>query len=230
MIADFNALAIDTSTEVCSIAACAGDRIGIREYPSSRTGSRHVFQLIHETLGEVGQTLHSLDCIAFGCGPGGFTGLRIGAAVAQSLAFGASLSVVRVSSLAVMAVGAIRKHGASVVSPCLDARMGEAYLAVYRADEQEVIQVEFEDALIDPLVYDLQTSGKVFAAGPGWGAFPSLRERNAHRIAAGDTGLLPSAQDLLTVARRRFQAGETIRPEAALPNYIRDKVTQQVIK
>lgn len=226
MTAEFSALAIETSSDACGVAACAGDRFSMREYASSQTGSRHVFQLIHEILGEVGQTLQSLDCVAFGCGPGGFTGLRIGAAVAQSLAFGASLPVVRVSSLAVMAAGAIRKHGAVLIAPCLDARMGEAYIGVYRADEQRVIQVEFKDSLVDPETFQLDAPQAVYAAGPGWGAFSSLRDRNAHQIADSDTELMPSAQDLLTVARKRFKSGETIRAEAALPNYIRDKVTQ----
>jgi tRNA threonylcarbamoyladenosine biosynthesis protein TsaB len=226
MTAEFSALAIETSTEACSVAACAGDRISMREYASSQTGSRHIFELINEILDEIRQSLQSLDCVAFGCGPGGFTGLRVGAAVTQSLAFGASLSVVRASSLAVMAAGAIRKHDVSLVAPCLDARMGEAYLAVYRADEQDVVRVEFEDSLVDPQTFELDSRQNVYAVGPGWGAFPSLRERNAGQIADSDMELMPSARDLLTVARQRFQSGQTIRAEAALPNYIRDKVTQ----
>jgi tRNA threonylcarbamoyladenosine biosynthesis protein TsaB len=224
--AEFSALAIETSTEACSVAACSGGLFSIREYASSPTESRQVFQLINETLNEIGLPLQSLDCIAFDCGPGAFTGLRVGAAVTQSLAFGASLSVVRVSSLAVIAVGAIRKHGVALVASCLDARMGEAYLAVYRADERDVVRMELEDSLVDPQTFELDARQRVYAAGSGWAAFPSLCDRNARLIADSDIELMPSAQDLLTVARKRFQSGETIRADAALPNYIRDKVTQ----
>ncbi len=71
MTAEFSALAIETSTEACSVAACAGDRISMREYASSQTGSRHIFELINEILDEIRQSLQSLDCVAFGCGPGG---------------------------------------------------------------------------------------------------------------------------------------------------------------
>jgi tRNA threonylcarbamoyladenosine biosynthesis protein TsaB len=224
--AEFSALAIETSTDACSVAACSGGRFSIREYASSQTGSRQIFQLINETLDEIRLSLQSLDCIAFDCGPGAFTGLRVGAAVTQSLAFGASLSVVRVSSLAVIAVGAIRKHDVSLVASCLDARMGEAYLAVYRADERDVVRMDLEDSLVDPQTFELDSRQIVFAAGPGWGAHPSLRDRNARRIADSDIELMPSARDLLTVAGKRFQSGETIRADVALPNYIRDKVTQ----
>jgi tRNA threonylcarbamoyladenosine biosynthesis protein TsaB len=221
----FSALAIETSTEVCSVAACAQDRVSFREYASARNGSRDIFELIRETLEEVGQSLPSLDCIAFGCGPGGFTGLRVGAAVAQSLAFGASLPVVRVSSLALIAVGAMRKHGASLIAPCLDARMGEAYFAIYRAADG-LPRLEVDDCLVDPKKFQLEAGEPFFAAGPGWGAYPEFAERNTSRISGRDPGLVPSAQDLLTVARQRFYSGGIIPAEEALPNYIRDKVTQ----
>lgn len=226
MSANFSALAVDTSTELCSIAACSGDRLVCREYASSQTGSRHIFELIGEILQEVEQTIQSLDCIAFGCGPGGFTGLRIGAAVTQSLAFGARLPVVRVSSLALIAAGAIRKHDVSLVAPCLDARMGEAYLAVYRADGTESMKIELSDSLVDPQDFRLESSEPVFAAGPGWEAYESLVNINSSRISGSDVTVMPSARDLLTVAQKRFQAGDTISAEAAVPNYIRDKVTQ----
>jgi len=226
MTGEFSALAIETSTDVCSLAACAGDRLSVREYASSRTRSRDIFGLIHEMLDEIAEPLGALDCITFGCGPGGFTGLRVGAAVTQSLAFGISVPVVRVSSLAVLAAGAMRKHGVPLVAACLDARMDEAYLAVYRAEEKDVISAELDDCLVDPERFELESPQPIFAAGPGWSAFPSLTGRHESGFAGHDFDLTPAARDLLTIARQRFQSGRTISAQSAVPNYIRDKVTQ----
>lgn len=221
----FSCLAVETATEVTSIAACDGARVSIRRGGSSRSGARDIYRWVHEVLEEVGLKLQSLDCIAFGCGPGGFTGLRVGAAVAQSLAFGASVPVCRVSSLAVMAAGAIRKHRVPLVAPCLDARMGEAYLALYRGHEQQIIRPELEDCLVDPADYRVESDEPFLAAGPGWAAFPEFRDRHAPRIAGEDADLLPCAEDLLPLARHDFGSGRVVCAEDAVPNYIRDKVT-----
>ena len=95
----FKCLAIETSQPGCSVAATNGGRIGIREYGAPGEQSRRVFASVREVLDEMDLALAELDCIAFGCGPGGFTGLRIGAAVAQSLAYGAGVPVCRYSRL-----------------------------------------------------------------------------------------------------------------------------------
>jgi tRNA threonylcarbamoyladenosine biosynthesis protein TsaB len=226
MNGEFSCLAVETATAVSSIAACRGDRVGIRRYENARGGSENVYESVREALDEVGLKLEELDCIAFGCGPGGFTGLRVGAAVVQSLAFGVSVPVCRVSSLAVMAAGAIQRHGASLVATCLDARMGEAYVAVYAADDNEMISVRLEDRLVDPHEYEIVSPQKFLAAGPGWAAFTDLRERHEARFDGTDFDLLPSAEDLLPLARHYFSTGRTVAAAEAVPNYVRDKVTQ----
>jgi tRNA threonylcarbamoyladenosine biosynthesis protein TsaB len=226
MTAEFRCLAVETATGMTSIAACDGDRVSVRRGTSSRGGARDIYQLVQEALEEAGLKLQALDCIAYGCGPGGFTGLRVGAAVTQALAFGASVPVCRVSSLAVLAAGAIRKHRAPLVAPCLDARMGEAYLALYRDRGQQIIGPELEDCLVDPAAFVVEPGEPFLAAGPGWAAYPDLRDRHAARMVFEDFDLLPSAEDLLFVARHHFESGQVVRAEDATPNYIRDKVTQ----
>lgn len=221
----FTCLAIEAASQVCSIAACHGGRISIRSGAQPRDQSRHIFESVREVLDELGLGLPALDCIAFGCGPGGFTGLRVGAAAVQALSFGVSVPVCRISSLASMALGTMQKHGIRSVATCLDARMGEAYLAVYRADEKSLVSTILEDCLVDPAKFTLDHKLEFFAAGPGWGACRDLFDRHIELISGSDLELLPSAEYLLVLAKRRFQTGLTSSAEAALPNYIRDKVT-----
>lgn len=226
MITDFKCLAVDTATERCSIAACAGAVIGKREFATSRSGSQRIYAAVRESLDEAALTLADLDCIAFGCGPGGFTGLRVGAAVVQALAYGTSTPVCRISSLATMAAGAFRQHRASLVATCLDARMGEAYFALYGFNDQGMPSARIEDCLVDPAAFQIESEHDFCAVGPGWVAYPALGDRHAQRIERRDFECLPSAVDLLVLAREHLRSGRTVPAEQALPNYVREKVTQ----
>jgi tRNA threonylcarbamoyladenosine biosynthesis protein TsaB len=223
---EFTCLAIEPASQICSIAACCGVRTSIRSEAEPRDQSRHIFESVREVLDDLDLSLAALDCIAFGCGPGGFTGLRVGAAAVQALSFGASIPVCRISSLASMALGAMQQHGARVVATCLDARMDEAYLAVYRAENQSLMSVQLEDCLVDPMKFTLDPTAEIFAAGPGWSACGDMFDRHTELISGNDFELLPSAEKLLALAEERFQTGQTISAGEALPNYIRDKVTR----
>jgi len=225
MSGEFACLAVETATDVCSIAACVGRRSSVREYTAPEKTSRHIYEIVGEVLEEIGLNLGSLDCLAFGSGPGGFTGLRVGASVVQALAFGVSKPACCISSLATLAAGAMRKHDVTRVAPCFDARMGEVYLARYQANEDGVTKVEVVDCLADPADYDFGLVQPFFAAGPGWNAYPYFLERHADRILGCDPELRPSARDLLLPARRLYESGQTISAVEVLPNYIRDKVT-----
>jgi tRNA threonylcarbamoyladenosine biosynthesis protein TsaB len=237
--ASFNCLAVETATEVCSIAVCRGEQTSVLRYKSARGSSEGIYESVQKLLDELDLQLDQLDCIAFGRGPGGFTGLRVGAAVAQSLAYGTGLPVCPVSSLATLAAGALRRQGAgnkngsevqggaaSLVATCLDARMGEAYVALYARDEAEIVRLQLEDRLVDPREFEFESGPPFLAVGPGWAAFDELRERHAPRFAGTDFEWLPSAEDLLVIARHNFDAGRTVPAAEALPNYVRDKVTQ----
>ncbi|TDJ47185.1 MAG: tRNA (adenosine(37)-N6)-threonylcarbamoyltransferase complex dimerization subunit type 1 TsaB [Gammaproteobacteria bacterium] len=221
----FSCLAIETSQPGCSVAATAGGRVATRDFAAPGEQSRRVYECVREVLDELGQTLAALNCIAFGCGPGGFTGLRIGAAVSQSLAYGAGLPVCRISSLAVLAAGAVRESGADVVAACLDARMGEAYVGIYARDVDTGLRMLLADRLVAPASFVLPDGIVALAAGGGWAVFPELLENNAGAVIDTDTARLPGAGALLELAAIEFRAGRVVSPEEALPNYIRDKVT-----
>lgn len=223
--AEFACLAIEMATGIGSVAACVGQRISSREYTEPRMQSRKIYAGVREVLDDLQLELDALHCIAFGCGPGAFTGLRVAAAVAQALAYGVGIPVVRVSSLAALAAGAARKHGVDCSAPCLDARMGEAYLAVYRGGPAESLRAVVPEALVDPQQFTLPSEPQFFAAGPGWSAYPELVDNHAAQIVGSDFALVPSAIDVLALAADQFRDGRTIAAELALPNYIRDKVT-----
>lgn len=222
----FKCLAIETATQNCSIAACNGRQVSLRESAIAGEQSRYLFDWVAEVLEEQSLSLGALDCLALGVGPGGFTGLRVGAAAAQGLALGSGRRVCRVSTLAALAMGAARASGNPLVAACLDARMGEAYLGRYRILGDGLVDAEMADRLIDPGTFVFSDSAAFHAAGPGWAEFPQLHERQGERIISADTARLPSAIDTLLLAETVFQRGEAVAPAEALPNYVRETVTQ----
>jgi tRNA threonylcarbamoyladenosine biosynthesis protein TsaB len=216
-------LAIEASAEVLSLAACAGERRASRELSPAKRESARLFLHVAELLREIGSGVRDLQCVAFGCGPGSFTGVRLAAAAAQSLAWGCGAQVARRSSLAVLAAGVFRRHDVPRVAVCVDARMGRAYFGLYgRAAGGDVIAEE-PDRLVVPgdLVASAGRDGAACAAaGNGWAAFPVLHDLRAFRPIAGEEAALPAATDLLSMALLDQAAGRLLPPERALPEYL----------
>jgi len=221
----FKCLSIEMATGVGSVAVCIGAQTSSREFPEQALQSREIYSAVRDVLDDLELDLEALQCIAFGCGPGAFTGLRVAAAVTQALAYGAGIPVVTISSLATLAAGAARKHQVDCIAPCFDARMGEAYLAVYSDSQTDEPDSTVPDCLVDPQNFHLPADLHFFAAGPGWSACPDLMDNHAAQITGMDFSLVPSAVDMLVLAAERFRGGRTVSAEQALPNYIRDKVT-----
>jgi tRNA threonylcarbamoyladenosine biosynthesis protein TsaB len=213
-------LAIEAATDQLGVAACRGARTVLLEARPARDETQRIYEHAARVLQDVGAALHDLEFVAFGCGPGSFTGVRIAAAAAQAIGFARDIPVCRVSSLAVLAAGAgvVRGSGRLVVA-CLDARMERAYIGAYRV-MPEAVEVVVPDAWIDPAAFELPGDEPFVAVGDGWAAHPRLAERHRARVANLDAALLPSARDLLSMALRDFRAGRTWRPEEALPEYL----------
>jgi tRNA threonylcarbamoyladenosine biosynthesis protein TsaB len=220
----FSCLAIETATELPSAALLHAGQITLREAPGLRAPSRSVFEWVLELLGDAGVSLAELHCIAFGAGPGSFTGVRVAVALAQGLGYSRGLPLCPVSTLAALAAGVDHARGADGVACCLDARMGEVYFGIYRGDSEQGVQTVSADALLRPEAVSLPAAGKFLAAGPGWAAYPALTDRLATRFSAVDAARLPSAADVARLARPRFLAGKVVSPAQALPNYLRDRV------
>jgi len=223
----FRCIAIETATSHCSVAVCDGDRVDYFELADSRATSRQLYSVVRESLSRVGLAMSQLDCIAFGCGPGSFTGVRVAAAAAQALAFSQDLPVCRVSSLAAIAVGAQRQGCDGPVAVAVDARMGEAYVGVYDVHDGELPVELLSDRLARPADFLLTPyADNIVAAGNGWQVWPEMRDNNAATLGIQMPDLWPDAISVLSVARIKFATGDVVKPADALPNYVRERVTQ----
>lgn len=213
-------LAFDTSTEYCSVAVWADGEMTARDVLAGQRHSELLLPLVGEMLAERGMSLQALDGIAFGSGPGSFTGLRIGCGVAQGLAFAADLPVIGVCTLLALAQGA---DGERVIA-CLDARVGEVYHAAYARDAESWREV------LAPGLYAPQDTPGVEAegwtgCGSGFAAHgEALRGRYAGQLQRVFADAFPLARDIARLAAPRFANGEGEDAALAAPLYIRNKV------
>ncbi len=215
-------LALDSSTEWCSAAVGDGRQWHVRDEHAGSTHSERLLPMVRAVLAEAGLTLGRLDGIAFGAGPGSFTGIRIGCGVAQGLAFGTGLPLVPVSTLEALAQEARRAHGATRVFACLDARMREVYAALYAA-VGATWRAETDAVAVRPeTVPALPAGAACFGAGNGFRAYPALATRLG--LAGTDAALRPTARAVGELALPRFAAGEAVAAAAALPVYVRHRV------
>ncbi len=218
-------LALDTATEACSVALAIGDRVIDRHVELERGHAEQLLPMIDELLAEAGVALPGLDAIAFGRGPGAFTGVRLAASVTQGLAFGAGIGVVPVSDLAAVAQqAATLQPRARTVLVVNDARMREVYWAQFTVDSTvSLLGTEQVGPAADVVLPDSANTTWV-AAGRGLAAYPELAARCRSVGAEVHERLLPRARDILFLARVAVAAGQVLPPEAALPVYVRDRV------
>ncbi|CAM6919359.1 tRNA (adenosine(37)-N6)-threonylcarbamoyltransferase complex dimerization subunit type 1 TsaB [Enterobacter asburiae] len=219
-------LAIDTATEACSVALLNSDAVTAHFEECPREHTQRILPLVKEILTRSDTSLTDLDALAFGRGPGSFTGVRIGIGIAQGLALGAELPMIGVSTLATMAQGAWRMTGATRVLAAIDARMGEVYWAEYTRDEQGVWHGEETEAVLKPEAVTerlQQLSGEWATVGTGWPAWPDMASGTGVTLVDGNM-LLPAAEDMLPIACQLFAAGKTVAVEHAEPVYLRNTV------
>ncbi len=219
-------LALDTATEACSAALLQDGGVSERFEVIGRGHAERLLPMADALLGEAGIAVGDLDAIAFGRGPGGFTGLRIAAGVAQGLAAGARLPVVPVSNLAAIAAAAARETGALRILACLDARMGEVYWAAFAWDAG-TLRAETEERLSKPNGVLPPEPGTWRGAGSGFAAYPEIADRLGQRLVGVDGGLLPHAADIARLAALEFSAGRGLPAARALPVYLRNDVVHR---
>ena len=226
-------LALDTATEACSVALLrGGEKTHLAQF-AQREHTKHILPMVDEILAQAGITLHQVDALVFGRGPGSFTGVRIGAGIAQGLAFGAELLVIPVSNLAAMAQAAYVQYQAETVFSAIDARMNEVYFAQWQAQKVRSDFGEFLDW--QPMIAEQvcspsnvieqvsqQHHENAVLAGTGWAAYPELKEANLGKVTEIT---LPSALYMLDLALPKWFAGETISPLEIEPIYLRNEVT-----
>lgn len=216
-------LALDTATEACSAALLYEGRVFSRYEVIPRLHAQRILPMIQELTAEAGIALSAIDALAFGRGPGAFTGIRIAVGVVQGLAFALSRPVIPVSNLAVIAQRAWRERGTKQVAVAIDARMDEVYWGCYREISGAVELVGCEAVLApEQVALPRGETADWFGAGTGW----SFAERMPIALTGCAAELLPHAQDLLTLAQLAWSRGETVPAELAQPVYLRDNVAK----
>lgn len=230
-----NLIALETSTSHLSAALWCDGALLVRALEVANGGSDHLLPWVQELLAEAGLPMQAVDAIAYGAGPGGFTGLRLASALAQGLAVGLDRPVLGVTSLEAQAWTAYRQAQSAAVHAgtlpvalplrifsCLDARMNEVYGAVYECSTAEpVCRLEPFVAPPEQLAGCLQ-DGSVpdLGCGDGLARYPELQALAATYL----PGIRPQAAAVAELAALRLARGEGRDPAQALPLYVRNKV------
>lgn len=219
-------LALDASTDACSVALYANDQQTAIFELAAKSHTQRLLPMVDEILSAANCKLQELDAIAFGRGPGSFTGLRICMGVVQGLAFGANLPVIPVSTLQAMAQGFVSENPQTSlpILVALDARMDEIYWGLFSAEKiphamSEEYVMKPEELHSQEVVASLEKN--FIAIGPGWhystlqNSIPAQLFQEVH----------PNAKDILTLALNELQHGNTVSILDAQPVYLRDSVS-----
>jgi len=218
-------LALDTSTEACSVALLLDGALRMRFQLTERSHAELVLPMVDGLLEEGRVRLADLDGLAFGRGPGAFTGLRIACGVIQGLAFGAGLPVVPVSSLASVAEQVPAAAG-EVVLVCNDARMGEAYWGAYSREAGGGLATRCQESVSLPERVGEGSPAALHAAGNALSRYPALAERLQAAGLQLHDGLYPRADAVARLGAIELAAGRGLPAEQALPVYVRDDVAK----
>lgn len=229
MSKQLNVLCVDSSTEACSVAVlCRSDKeqvISDHFMLAPREHTAKILPTVDQVLQQSGLKLADIDVLAYGRGPGSFTGVRIGISIAQGLAYGLEKEMVGVSTLQAMAQQAYKTEQVSDVYAAIDARMGEVYFAHYQL-KNSLMTLQNEEVVIKPvdlLALDIDVVENSVLVGSGWAAYPELMEyfKDAHKLDIE----FPSAKYMLDYVISCVENSLTVLPELATAVYLRDKVT-----
>lgn len=219
-------LALDATAEQCSAALLLDGRVLSRSQHAPRDHTQMLLAFVDTLLTEAQITLSDLDAIAFGAGPGSFTGLRIAASIAQGLAFGAEKPVIPVSSLRTIAYECHERYGVKSVMAALDARKNEVYWGLYQWDKKAGMVLKGEE-IVKPAgdVPLPKGSSHWVGVGSGFHAYPDAFSAHTQgREAALYRDIVPEAQAVAKLAAHDFAHGLMLPAEEAIPVYIRNDV------
>ncbi|MFT5520688.1 MAG: tRNA threonylcarbamoyladenosine biosynthesis protein TsaB [Enterobacterales bacterium] len=228
-------LAIETCSETCSVAVSHNDITHQLISTVPRGHADNILPLIDKIMDKAGLQLSDLDVIGFSRGPGAFTGVRIGTAVAQGLSLASKLPLVAVSSLAVLAQTSYRVTGIKHCIPALDARMSEVYLGFYQLNDKGCMVAEQDDQVAAAESVNCEKEQQYLEGahvwqgyGPGWTNYPEqINKRFADwSVEVPKTLVYPEAIDLLALAELEYQEGRLLDPAEAIPVYVRDQVVR----
>ena len=220
-------LAIETSTPACS-AALSMDGVVLERYAlAPRQHAALLLPMIESLLLEAGIAVTALDALAFGRGPGSFTGVRIAASVIQGVAFAADLPVVPVSTLASLALGGMHKTRATQVMAALDARKDEVYWGCFTAADNGAVVLQGAECVCAPAAVSCPENGDWVGVGSGWEAHgESLLQQAGERLVRVVPDFEPRAADVARLAVIDYRSGVMTAAAAAVPVYLRNNVAQ----
>ncbi len=225
-------LALDTATEACSAALYINGELFEHYQLAPREHTQLILQMVEQLLEQQQLNLKQLDALAFGRGPGSFTGVRIATGVVHGLAFASDLPVVPVSTLAAIAQHAYQKTGHTQLLAGIDARMGGIYWGAYILGEDGLMQLQGKEQIASPDALQLPETGEWFGAGSAWGSYQPLLQQRFEQIDAvcllgSDSTLLPHAAAMAELAATEFVQGHALNAAQAQPVYLRDNVAKK---
>ncbi len=208
---------------MASCAVVKGDTVFVRQSNGVRTHSQSILPMVQELLHDAELQLNQVDAIAFGAGPGSFTGVRTACGITQGLAFGANLPAIGLVTLEAMAQACRELYGANNVLAVLDARMGEVYWAQYHYDPATGWQTVVEPALCAPEAVTPVDAEGLLACGNGFSAYPDALGSLAC-AASAHVDVMPHARHLARLGQLAFAAGKAVSAAEAQPLYLRNKI------
>jgi len=218
-------LAFETSTEACSVAVFDNGQVLERFELAPRRHAELALPWADALLAEAGLSRSQLDAVAVGRGPGAFTGVRLGIAIAQGIALGLDIPVIPVSTLQALACCALNGGEQRRIVAAIDARMGEIYAAAFRAEGGGLTALGQETVLAPDAFHLPDEQNGWYGVGTGFAAQNgALATRLQHRFTAIDAAALPHARDIAHLAAQAFARGETVAPEHLQPAYLRNQV------
>ena len=220
-------LALDTSSDACTVAIMNDERTVNRHAEAAREHTRMLMPMIREVMGESELGFADLDAVVLGNGPGSFIGMRIAASVTQGIAYAAGLKVVPVSSMAALALQVLEETSGDVAAIAQDAHMQEVYFGLFRRAGDGLLEAVAAERLAAqerlPELEALDAAG-VIAAGRGWQLYPELKAANAGHITLSSDRTVPDARFVLRLGRAAYAKGEGLDAVDVDPAYLRHKV------
>lgn len=220
-------LAIDTSTDACSVAISVNGEIRADHRVVPQQHGAMVLPMVDALMSEAGLKATQLDALIYGCGPGSFTGVRIGVATAQGIALGAGIGVAGISTLQSIAQGCYREHGDTSVAVSIDARMEEVYFCEYQLGDHALMQPVSSEIISSPVDVKpcLANVSTTVWAGSGAERYQdALKQYFSVETTHIRNGCLPQSIDLLSLGVIVAERGKLEPAEFASPVYLRNKV------
>ena len=222
-----NILALDTCTESCSAALLYQGELFERVEMTQRGHSDLILGMMDELFQQAGTTVSVIDAVAFGRGPGSFTGVRVGVGVAQGIAFARDIPVIPISSLAANAQGVVDTFNTDYIAVAMDARMGEIYCANFQVVNGLVVLLD-EEKVCPPEEFKPVNEQSWLGIGTGWAEYESILTENfAGQLEHVNAACFPQASSIIKLAQQEAEAGRLLPAEQALPVYLRNNVAKK---